>query len=99
MAKGQNKGLGKGINAFFTNMQTTKEESVQEVSLKEIRPNPYQPRKIFDPEAIEELKESIIEHGILQPIIVRSILKDMKLWLGKDVIVPLRKQDLIKYQL
>jgi len=35
-------------------------------------PNPYQPRKTFQPAAIEELKQSIIEHGILQPLIVRK---------------------------
>ncbi|WP_034764764.1 ParB/RepB/Spo0J family partition protein [Rossellomorea vietnamensis] len=77
------KGLGKGINALFTNMQTTNEESVQEVSLKEIRPNPYQPRKIFEPQAIEELKESILEHGILQPIIVRKSIKGYEIVVGE----------------
>lgn len=78
------KGLGKGINALFTNMQTTQnEESVQEVSLKEIRQNPYQPRKIFEPQAIEELKESILEHGILQPIIVRKSIKGYEIVVGE----------------
>jgi ParB family transcriptional regulator, chromosome partitioning protein len=78
------KGLGKGINALFTNIQTTQnEESVQEVSLKEIRPNPYQPRKIFEPQAIEELKDSIIEHGILQPIIVRKTIKGYEIVVGE----------------
>ncbi|MCC5803500.1 ParB/RepB/Spo0J family partition protein [Rossellomorea vietnamensis] len=78
------KGLGKGINALFTNMQTTQnEESVQEVILKEIRPNPYQPRKIFEPQAIEELKESILEHGILQPIIVRKSIKGYEIVVGE----------------
>ncbi|MGM0830903.1 MAG: ParB/RepB/Spo0J family partition protein [Bacillota bacterium] len=78
------KGLGKGINALFTNIQTTQnEESVQEVSLKEIRPNPYQPRKIFEPQAIEELKDSILEHGILQPIIVRKTIKGYEIVVGE----------------
>ncbi|MGE6755021.1 ParB/RepB/Spo0J family partition protein [Rossellomorea sp. NPDC071047] len=78
------KGLGKGLNALFTNIQTTQnEESVQEVSLKEIRPNPYQPRKIFEPQAIEELKESILEHGILQPIIVRKTIKGYEIVVGE----------------
>lgn len=61
------KGLGKGINAFFPNVDLNKEESVQEIKLKEIRPNPYQPRKHFEEDAIQELKESILQHGILQP--------------------------------
>ncbi|MEL3974362.1 ParB/RepB/Spo0J family partition protein [Rossellomorea oryzaecorticis] len=78
------KGLGKGINALFQNVQSTQnEETVQEVKLKDIRPNPYQPRKIFDPGAIEELKESILEHGILQPIIVRKSIKGYEIVVGE----------------
>ncbi|MEG9298433.1 ParB/RepB/Spo0J family partition protein [Mangrovibacillus sp. Mu-81] len=78
------KGLGKGINALFQNVQATQnEESVQEVKLKEIRPNPYQPRKIFEPGAIEELKESILKHGILQPIIVRKSIKGYEIVVGE----------------
>ncbi|MFE8697651.1 ParB/RepB/Spo0J family partition protein [Cytobacillus sp. FJAT-53684] len=77
------KGLGKGLNAFFTNMETEKEETVREVKIKELRPNPYQPRKVFDKEAIEELKQSIIEHGILQPIIVRKSIKGYEIVVGE----------------
>jgi ParB family transcriptional regulator, chromosome partitioning protein len=77
------KGLGKGLNAFFTNMEVEKEESIQEIKLKEIRPNPYQPRKNFQPEAIEELKKSILEHGILQPIIVRKSIKGYEIVVGE----------------
>ncbi|WNS75497.1 ParB/RepB/Spo0J family partition protein [Bacillus sp. DTU_2020_1000418_1_SI_GHA_SEK_038] len=76
------KGLGKGLNAFFSNMET-KEESVREINLKELRPNPYQPRKIFEKEAIEELTQSIIEHGILQPIIARKSLKGYEIVVGE----------------
>lgn len=77
------KGLGKGINALFTNVDAAKEESVQEISLRELRPNPYQPRKVFEPEAIEELKESIKEHGILQPIIARKSIKGYEIVVGE----------------
>ncbi|WP_064092095.1 ParB/RepB/Spo0J family partition protein [Rossellomorea aquimaris] len=78
------KGLGKGINALFANVQTTQnEETIQEIKIKEIRPNPYQPRKIFDPQAIDELKESIQEHGILQPIIVRKTIKGYEIVVGE----------------
>jgi ParB family transcriptional regulator, chromosome partitioning protein len=77
------KGLGKGLNAFFTNMEATKDEAIQEISVKELRPNPYQPRKVFQPEAIEELKNSIIEHGILQPIIVRKSIKGYEIVAGE----------------
>ncbi|MGI8387672.1 ParB/RepB/Spo0J family partition protein [Robertmurraya sp. P23] len=80
------KGLGKGLNAFFANIdEPNKQESITDLSLKEIRPNPYQPRKIFTQEAIEELKQSIIEHGILQPIIVRKSIK------GYDIVVGERR--------
>ncbi|WP_143522312.1 ParB/RepB/Spo0J family partition protein, partial [Pseudomonas sp. 2822-17] len=47
------------------------------------RPNPYQPRKVFEPEAIEELKTSIEQHGILQPIIVRKSIKGFEIVVGE----------------
>jgi ParB family chromosome partitioning protein len=78
------KGLGKkGINAFFTNIEAGKEETVQEISLQELRPNPYQPRKTFQQEAIDELKESILEHGILQPLVVRKSIKGYEIVVGE----------------
>ncbi|WP_078543259.1 ParB/RepB/Spo0J family partition protein [Litchfieldia alkalitelluris] len=77
------KGLGKGINALFTNMEVGREEVVQEIKITELRPNPYQPRKTFEPEAIEELKESILAHGILQPIIVRKSIKGFEIVVGE----------------
>jgi len=77
------KGLGKGLNAFFANVEAEKGETVQEIKLKEIRPNPYQPRKNFQPEAIEELKASIIEHGVLQPIILRKTIKGYEIVVGE----------------
>jgi ParB family chromosome partitioning protein len=77
------KGLGKGINAFFPDVDLNKEEVVQELKLKDIRPNPYQPRKHFSEEAIQELKESIIQHGILQPIIVRKSIKGYEIVVGE----------------
>ena len=77
------KGLGKGINALFTNLETTKEDSVQQIDIKDIRPNPYQPRKIFTEEGIEELKQSIIQHGILQPIIVKKSIKGYEIVVGE----------------
>lgn len=77
------KGLGKGLNAFFANIEPETEEIVREVNLKELRPNPYQPRKTFEKEAIEELKDSILEHGILQPIIVRKSIKGYEIVVGE----------------
>ena len=66
------KGLGKGINALFPGEDLEPLEVVQQISLVDIKPNPYQPRKVFDEEALKELAESIKEHGVLQPIIVRK---------------------------
>jgi ParB family chromosome partitioning protein len=77
------KGLGKGINALFANLEVNEGESIQEVSIKELRPNPYQPRKTFRPESIEELKQSIVQHGILQPLIVRKSIKGYEIVVGE----------------
>ncbi|HEO8420277.1 ParB/RepB/Spo0J family partition protein [Niallia sp. FSL W8-0635] len=77
------KGLGKGLDAFFPKIDVEKEENVQQISINELRPNPYQPRKFFDEEAIEELKLSILEHGILQPIIVRKSIKGYEIVVGE----------------
>ncbi|WP_088042126.1 ParB/RepB/Spo0J family partition protein [Bacillus sp. EAC] len=78
------KGLGKGIGAFFQDIdQQLNEEVVQEISLKELRPNPYQPRKFFDEIAMQELTQSVIEHGILQPIIARKSIKGFQIVAGE----------------
>ena len=77
------KGLGKGINALFSNMEASQEETVQEINLNDIRPNPYQPRKTFEQVAINELKESILQHGILQPIVIRKSIKGFEIVVGE----------------
>jgi ParB family transcriptional regulator, chromosome partitioning protein len=77
------KGLGKGLDAFFPQTEAAKEEAIQDIKLKELRPNPYQPRKNFQKEAIEELKASILEHGILQPIVVRKSIKGYEIVVGE----------------
>ncbi|EQA6113872.1 ParB/RepB/Spo0J family partition protein [Listeria monocytogenes] len=76
------KGLGKGINALFNNVDTN-EETVQNIATKEIKPNPYQPRKIFDAKAINELRDSIKIHGVLQPIILRNTDKGYEIVVGE----------------
>ena len=77
------KGLGKGLDALFPNVEVSKDETVQEIKLRELRPNPYQPRKNFRTEAIEELKQSIMEHGILQPIIARKSIRGYEIVAGE----------------
>ena len=47
-------------------------ETVGEVALKNLKPNPYQPRKTFDPDKLRELEESIRQSGVIQPLIVRK---------------------------
>ncbi|HHX77544.1 MAG TPA: nucleoid occlusion protein [Firmicutes bacterium] len=51
--------------------EESSEEEVQMILLELVTPNPYQPRKVFDPERIEELAQSIKTYGLLQPVIVR----------------------------
>ncbi|WP_141497406.1 ParB/RepB/Spo0J family partition protein [Bacillus pseudomycoides] len=77
------KGLGRGINAFFPDLDVREEEKIQEIALTELRPNPYQPRKNFQKEAIQELAASIKEHGILQPLIVRKSIKGYEIVAGE----------------
>lgn len=65
------KGLGKGLDAIFKGQEMVNGDQVEKIKVREIRANPYQPRKEFNEEALQELAESIKEHGVLQPIIVR----------------------------
>jgi len=64
--------LGRGLNALL-GQTTAVEDQTSPVELPtiELRPNPFQPRSTFDPDALAELGESIRQHGILQPIVVR----------------------------
>ncbi|WP_368931225.1 ParB/RepB/Spo0J family partition protein [Bacillus pumilus] len=78
------KGLGKGINALFNTVDSN-EETVEEIKIKDLRPNPYQPRKTFDEDALSDLKESIQQHGVLQPVIVRKSIK------GYDIVAGERR--------
>ncbi|MFK5938907.1 MAG: ParB/RepB/Spo0J family partition protein [Sulfurimonas sp.] len=70
------KALGRGLDALFGEVseaydnEGTQHDNVLEISLKEIQPNPYQPRKSFDEDLLYELSESIKEDGLIQPIVV-----------------------------
>ncbi len=68
------RGLGRGLGALLGDSAvptSTSQEFVREIPVAEITPNPFQPRKTFDPGALDELKSSIGEYGVLVPIIVR----------------------------
>jgi len=76
--------LGRGLEALFQENDIESVEAidniregevVSELTMSELRPNPYQPRKHFDIEKLEELALSIKEHGVLQPIIVKKDIK------------------------
>ncbi len=69
------KALGRGLNAlipdFDLDESLEEQEGMLELPIEEIEPGPLQPRKQFDPEALEGLTESIRENGVVQPIIVQ----------------------------
>lgn len=77
------KGLGRGLQALLSEGMANVEETLVEVKLRDLRSNPYQPRKIFTEEAIEELAQSLKEHGLLQPIIVRKSIKGYEIVVGE----------------
>lgn len=69
------KGLGSGLSHLIEqNMSANNQREVFDVSVGKIKPNPYQPRKMFDQKALEELSESIKENGLFQPILLRETL-------------------------
>lgn len=65
-------GLNKGLGSLFAE-NTTETDSPSQIPIMDIEPNLDQPRKEFDPEALEELAESISRYGLLQPLVVRPI--------------------------
>lgn len=89
------KALGKGLEQLFSNekidfdnfenkiVSEAKEGEVVEIPLTEIRSNPYQPRKDFDTDALKEIAESIKQHGVIQPIIVKKSIKGYELIAGE----------------
>jgi ParB family chromosome partitioning protein len=91
------KALGRGLEELFNSesleiekiesriIEEASKDEIVEVPLSELRSNPYQPRKIFDEEALIELSESIKEYGVFQPIIVKKSIK------GYDIIAGERR--------
>lgn len=67
-------GLGKGLSAIFVENETENASEVVTLKISQIEPNRHQPRRAFDEEALGELAQSISEHGVLQPILVRPML-------------------------
>jgi ParB family chromosome partitioning protein len=67
------RGLGKGLDDLFVDNAVNTAGGVQTLGIYEVQPNEAQPRRDFDEEALQELAESIAQHGVLQPILVRSL--------------------------
>ena len=87
--------LGKGLEELFSTevldfdsleekiVTETPKEEITEVRLDELRSNPYQPRKVFDEDALNDLADSIREHGVFQPIIVKKSIKGYEIIAGE----------------
>lgn len=72
MTRAKKGGLGKGLDALFMDNETA-DSGIVTLRLSEIEPNRDQPRKVFSEEALSELADSIREHGVLQPLLVRPL--------------------------
>lgn len=87
--------LGRGLEQLFNNenldvdaiertiYETATNEEIVEINIEDLRSNPYQPRKVFDEEALNELAASIKEYGVFQPIIVKKSIKGYEIIAGE----------------
>ena len=74
MAGKKKGGLGKGLDAIFAENDMEDANATVTLKISEIEPNRSQPRKEFKDEALAELADSIVQHGVLQPLLVRPLL-------------------------
>ena len=102
------KALGKGLEQLFSNeslyenpldtldeiSQNAKKEDIVEISLSELRSNPYQPRRTFDEEKLQELADSIKEFGVVEPIIVKKSIHGFEIVAGERRCKAARKAGL-----
>lgn len=89
------KALGRGLEDLFNSeslelekienriMEEATKDEIVEINLSELMSNPYQPRKIFDEEALQELSESIKNYGVFQPIIVKKSIRGYNIIAGE----------------
>lgn len=87
--------LGRGLEELFYNepidynkveekiLTETPKDEIKMVKIDELRSNPYQPRKVFDETALQELAASIKEHGVFQPIIIKKSIKGYEIIAGE----------------
>ena len=87
--------LGRGLEELFNNenldlermekqiYESASKEEIVDINIEELRPNPYQPRKNFNDETLRELADSIKEHGVFQPIIVKRSINGYEIIAGE----------------
>lgn len=78
-----NKRLGRGLDALIPSLDIDDHDKVSQINPHQIRPNPYQPRKFFDESHLSDLMSSIKEHGVIQPIIVRKVIRGYEIVAGE----------------
>ena len=84
LGKGLSEIFGEDIESFIDDIDNNASTSSNKtLKVDEIRPNPYQPRKVFDKSELEELANSIKENGVFQPILVRKSLSGYELVAGE----------------
>ena len=100
--------LGKGLEELFNTEQidinkveekiieSTPKNEIVDLDLDQLRSNPYQPRKTFDEEALQELSNSIKEHGVFQPIIAKKSIKGYEIVAGERRVLASRMAGLDK---
>jgi len=98
--------LGKGLEQLFNAenlnfdqiendiIESSTKDEIINVRLNDLRNNPYQPRKVFDEKALNELAESIKENGVFQPIIVKKSIKGYEIIAGERRVKACRKLDM-----
>jgi len=95
MENNKRRALGRGLEELFYNepiaydkmeekiLTETPTEEITKVKLDDLRSNPYQPRQVFNEEALQELAASIKEHGVFQPIIIKKSIKGYEIIAGE----------------
>lgn len=95
MENNKRRALGRGLEELFNNepiaydkmeekiLNQTPKEEIEKVKLSELRSNPYQPRQVFNQEALNELAASIKEFGVIQPIIIKKSIKGYEIIAGE----------------
>lgn len=95
MENNKRRALGRGLEELFYNepiaydkmeekiLTETPKEEITNVKISELRSNPYQPRQVFKKETLQELADSIKEHGVFQPIIIKKSIKGYEIIAGE----------------